>query len=273
MRKALFLAVIALLSTCILPNKALAQVDPNISYQEFYDNLLPYGQWIYEHHYGYVWIPNVGDDFRPYFTDGHWVMTEYGNTWVSDYPWGWACFHYGRWTFTDYYGWIWLPGTEWGPGWVAWRWGEGSCGWAPLYAGIDWSGNEYSCPDDWWVFLHPKYLYRPGYRDIWRADFMGGPSHTQKLLQNTKLVTNTYEYNHAAYYSGPSVDEVKQISRQTVQFYKVSSKSVCGADQVNNYTVTFYRPSKFQLLTPGGNQEMPANVIRAYPGILVFRKK
>lgn len=80
----------------------------NLSYQEFYDGLSPYGQWLYDSQYGYVWLPDVGPDFRPYYTNGYWAMTQYGNTWVSGYDWGWAAFHYGRWTFDQYYGWLWI---------------------------------------------------------------------------------------------------------------------------------------------------------------------
>src|SRR5687768_2542773 len=90
----------------------------NASYQEFYDDLSPYGQWINDPQYGYVWVPDAGDDFRPYFSNGYWANTDYGNTWVSNYRWGWAPFHYGRWTYSNFYGWTWIPGNVWGPAWV-----------------------------------------------------------------------------------------------------------------------------------------------------------
>ena len=35
-------------------------------------------------------------DFVPYTTAGHWVYDD-DYVWVSDYDWGWAPFHYGRW--------------------------------------------------------------------------------------------------------------------------------------------------------------------------------
>jgi hypothetical protein len=43
---------------------------PEVSYQSFYDALSPYGQWIDNPQYGYVWMPNVGPDFKPYATNG-----------------------------------------------------------------------------------------------------------------------------------------------------------------------------------------------------------
>jgi hypothetical protein len=86
-------------------NKTSAQVSVNVSFQTFYDELDPYGQWIDYPEYGYVWQPDRGrySGFHPYSTGGHWAWSEdYGWLWVSDYDWGWAPFHYGRWV----YGWL-----------------------------------------------------------------------------------------------------------------------------------------------------------------------
>src|SRR5580693_9341748 len=74
-----------------------------VSYQSFYDELSPYGNWIDYPGYGYVWMPNVGPEFKPYSSNGHWVFTDAGWTWASDYDWGWATFHYGRWFYDNAY--------------------------------------------------------------------------------------------------------------------------------------------------------------------------
>ena len=124
----LFLFTGALL---IKPSNADAQ-RVSVSLQVFYDDLSPYGQWVNDPDYGYVWAPSVASDFSPYSSDGHWVLTDEGWTWVSDYPWGWAPFHYGRWNFNPAFGWIWIPDTVWGPAWVSWRRSPGYYGWAPL---------------------------------------------------------------------------------------------------------------------------------------------
>ena len=108
--------------------------DPQAAAQ-FEETLAPYGTWVDDDVYGRVWQPSgevVGDDFSPYATAGHWLMTEYGWTWISDYDWGWAPFHYGRWLAVAERGWCWMPGTLWGPAWVSWRAGGGYVGWAPL---------------------------------------------------------------------------------------------------------------------------------------------
>ena len=151
-------AVIIILSLLVVApiNKAKAQFGASISIETFYSELSPFGQWVDDPEYGYIWIPDAGPGFRPYYSEGHWVMTSYGAMWVSDYSWGWAPFHYGRWVYNSYYGWVWIPDTTWGPAWVSWRWGNGYCGWAPLgpRTSVNVSfGNSYSVPYDWWVFV------------------------------------------------------------------------------------------------------------------------
>jgi hypothetical protein len=109
-------------------------LDPNASVQ-FQRVLAPYGDWSDDPRYGRVWTPSaelVGADFSPYATGGAWTLTQYGWTWSSEYPWGWAPFHYGRWVRRASGMWTWVPGTTWGPAWVAWRVGHGHVGWAPL---------------------------------------------------------------------------------------------------------------------------------------------
>ena len=104
------------------------------AYTQFQTALAPYGGWDYDSSYGYVWSPSasiVGAAFSPYATGGHWALTEYGWTWVSDWNWGWAPFHYGRW-ITRAGRWSWVPGSMWGPAWVSWRSGGGYVGWSPL---------------------------------------------------------------------------------------------------------------------------------------------
>ncbi len=108
--------------------------DPE-AYEQFQEPLERYGTWTDDASYGRIWVPSpvvVGYDFTPYYTGGHWILSEYGWTWVSDWGWGWAPFHYGRWVVIAGGSWAWIPGRVWGPAWVAWRSGGGYVGWAPL---------------------------------------------------------------------------------------------------------------------------------------------
>jgi hypothetical protein len=98
---------------------------------DFYQPLEPYGSWVEVSSYGRCWHPReVPPDWQPY-TQGHWEWTDAGWYWVSDEPWGWACFHYGSWYDDPAYGWVWIPGTEWASAWVSWRYSDDYIGWAP----------------------------------------------------------------------------------------------------------------------------------------------
>jgi len=112
-----------------------------ISVSYFYESLSPYGEWFQEPSYGWCWTPyDVSAEWRPY-SDGHWEYSDYGWSWASNEPWGWASYHYGRWFFDDSYGWVWVPGTEWAPAWVAWRYGDDYVGWAPLPPTASWDAS------------------------------------------------------------------------------------------------------------------------------------
>ena len=99
---------------------------------DFYEPLSPYGRWETVGSYGRCWIPGgVGADWSPY-SEGYWQSTDAGWYWVSDEPWGWATYHYGRWDSSPQFGWYWVPQRQWAPAWVSWREGGGYVGWAPL---------------------------------------------------------------------------------------------------------------------------------------------
>lgn len=255
-----FLALILFFTFGLLPVKANAQYDDAmISYNDFYQNLAPYGQWIEDPQYGYVWSPVQDGSFRPYYTSGHWVMTEYGNTWVSDYPWGWACFHYGRWTYDSYYGWIWIPGTDWGPAWVCWRFGEGYYGWAPLGPGYDLNSTlSYRCPNDWWVFIPPQYVYTGNYYHYWY-----GPKGNSDIIHNTHIVNNTYTANGVAYVSGPHKRDIENVTHQQVQVYQMANGMSMNT-HVHNNTVKMYRPAQIRpAASVNGQKVAPPNVVSA----------
>ncbi|HWY29585.1 MAG TPA: DUF6600 domain-containing protein, partial [Candidatus Acidoferrum sp.] len=77
---------------------AVAETPPSMDY--FQAQLAPYGNWVNVAGYGQCWQPAINPGWRPYYDGGHWVYTDSGWYWQSDYPWGDIPFHYGRWIFT-----------------------------------------------------------------------------------------------------------------------------------------------------------------------------
>jgi hypothetical protein len=116
---------------------------------EFSPHLSPYGYWVDDSVYGRVWVPNrsvVGSNFRPYVSGGHWELTADDDwLWVSDYPFGWVTFHYGRWAWlSGGLGWGWVPGYVYSPAWVDFRVGSsGYVGWGPVPPYSVWRGGVF----------------------------------------------------------------------------------------------------------------------------------
>lgn len=127
----------------------------------FYTELAPYGSWI-EVDYGVVvWRPTIiRTDWMPYQM-GSWVWTYDGWYWDSYEPFGHVTYHYGRWYYDDYYGWLWYPDYEWAPAWVEWRYDNNYIGWAPLHPyavfsvslGIYFT-NTYYTPYSYWNYVN-----------------------------------------------------------------------------------------------------------------------
>lgn len=217
-------------------NSANAQ-RTEVSFQVFYDQLSPYGDWIHDQEMGYLWLPRVASDFQPYSTNGHWVNTQYGNTWYSNYEWGWAPFHYGRWFYSNHYGWAWVPGYEWAPAWVSWREGGGLYGWAPLGPGMSFSINV-NIPMRHWVFVPQRYFFHSNLNRYYR------PRNTFKNFYNrTTIINNVYVYNNHNYYSGPDRRALERATRNRVVVHELKNTSRPTKSTLSSRTLTQYRPS------------------------------
>ncbi len=146
-----------------------ADTDPS-PLTDFRPALDPYGTWTDDPTYGRVWAPSadqLGADFQPYETAGSWDYVDGDYVWVSDYAWGWICFHYGRWALGAG-GWVWVPGRTYAGAWVSWRVGDdamGYVGWAPMAPAWIWIGGAatalgVSAPEPW-VFTPNRDLLSP----------------------------------------------------------------------------------------------------------------
>lgn len=223
-----------------------------VSFQVFYDELMPYGDWVQDPQHGFVWIPYVEQNFHPYATRGHWVMTSYGNTWVSQYDWGWAPFHYGRWFYTNYYGWAWVPGYEWGPAWVNWRTGGGYYGWAPLGPGMH-IHMAFNMPYNHYVFVpHRRLIHRNIHR------YYLPRTHVMNVYNHTTIINNTYVNNQRTYITGPDRRELERVNRRSIPVYQVNNTNNAGRARVSNRSVALYRPDVERATV---NQARPSRVV------------
>jgi hypothetical protein len=180
-----------------------------VSTGQFQRALSPYGRWVRTPEYGLVWIPSrrvVGDDFVPYATGGNWRYSDAGWTFVSDWNWGWAPFHYGRWYRAPRLGWVWIPGSVWAPAWVDWRYGDGYIGWAPLpprrFAYLLRS-------HDYWFFCSARDMWRP---HVWRYRVRSSPF----LFRVAALARRPFVRGRARWFAGPNPRLIERVTRRPV---------------------------------------------------------
>ena len=214
------------------------EADTEVSLNFFYDNLSPYGSWIDVAGYGYCFQPSVAvdnADWRPY-ADGYWAYTDVGWTWVSYEDFGWATYHYGRWTDLAGYGWVWVPGYEWGPAWVSWRTGGDYVGWAPLppVSNVIYEGRAITGQVDVLFDIGPLYYNFCDVRYIGEPVLRGrifAPSHNVTIINQTINVTNITYNNSTVYNYGPNYNRLNQYSARPIQRLTLQRETTGNLDQ------------------------------------------
>jgi len=173
----------------------------------------------------YIWQPNEADRYFNPYSNGRWQFTSHGWMWQSDYAWGNHCYNYGRWFYSSFYGWVWMPGDRWAPNWVSWR----DCGpyvaWYPTCPVIYWTPHTYN-PQ--LVVCNPVSISNPSNWTIMRKININKKvtketkipieRNTELLNTSVKIKTiNTFTTDDRKIkYSGPNVNEVTKITKEPI---------------------------------------------------------
>jgi hypothetical protein len=213
----------------VAPAPVAAAPAPTLA--QFRTELAPAGAWVEVPGYGPCWRPAVAagnPEWRPYCDQGHWVYTENGWFWQSDYPWGGIVFHYGRWHIQPGYGWVWVPGYNWGPAWVCWRRAESCYGWAPLPpaaefrvgVGLFYNGHlgvnvDFGLTVGCFTFV--------GYNHFWEHDYhryMLPREQVNVIYRNTTIVNNYTVVNNHFVNEGLHHDQLATLTHREVKVEK-----------------------------------------------------
>lgn len=185
----------------------------------FYTELAPYGRWI-EIDYGVVvWKPTVMQvSWLPYRM-GRWVWTYDGWYWDSYEPFGYITYHYGRWFYDDYYGWLWYPDYEWAPAWVEWRYSNDYIGWAPLHPYATFSisfgirfTKVYHTPYHHWHFVNFNHFCNP-----YPYNYFIAPDYRYRVYKTTRYRTNYAYRNGRVQNHGVDINYVRVRSNQEIR--------------------------------------------------------
>jgi hypothetical protein len=232
MQKTLLFLATALLIQISVPKTEAA---PDISVDFFYDQLGDYGDWVEVGDYGYGWQPrDVDEDWRPY-SDGRWAYTDAGWTWLSEEPYGWAVYHYGRWARLEQRGWVWIPGTEWAPAWVSWRSSPRYVGWAPLppeasfrrnvgFSG--WVDSYYDIGPSAYRFVEVRNFGAPRLRGVFVE-----PRENITIIQNTTNITRITYADRMVHNGGPRYEDISRQSAEPVRRLKLDRRMEIEGDR------------------------------------------
>ena len=208
-----------------LPFEQKEQREPVGDYGMFYDSLSSHGSWFETADYGYVWQPVAVRDsnWRPY-SRGRWVCSDRGWNWVSEEPFGWATYHYGRWALLRGRGWIWVPGSEWAPSWVSWRENDTHIGWAPLppetlaYRGHAWDSTvdvQFGIGASWFSFVEIRNFGGSLYGHCLPVSGNG------TLIIHTTNITYIHIENRQVICGGPRYRQLSDRIGKPLPFYRL----------------------------------------------------
>ncbi len=185
----------------------------------FYTSLAPHGTWI-EIGFGTpVWHPTMMRKSWAPYRHGQWIYTNYGWYWDSYEDFGYITYHYGRWYYDDYYGWIWIPDYEWAPAWVDWRYDDEYIGWAPLspYALFDVSIGIYYNYDYYVSYNHWNYVQYNHFCVNNVYNYYVAPKYKSRIHSRTKMRTNYSYYDGRIRNEGVGYDRIRERSGRNIE--------------------------------------------------------
>jgi hypothetical protein len=230
----------------------------DVTQNYFYDTLSPYGGWVNVDGYGLCWRPTVvvyDSSWQPYCDHGHWVYTDSGWYWLSDYSWGATAFHYGRWFHDARFGWCWWPDTVWAPSWVCWRYSDDYCGWAPLPprtvyqegAGFFYNGVAVSAGFDFGLSVNFfTFVPTQNFCDPHPRRYRAAPAEVTKIYNHTTIINNFNINSHdrTIINNGIPPARISAVTHVEIPRFNIheSSAAVPRGEQLGRDTLVVNRP-------------------------------
>ena len=240
-----FSAIFAVsLGMCLLNLPAQGQTYGTIAF--FEESLAADGVWLWHSTYGRVWRPHqIGPEWRPYMY-GRWAYTnEYGWIWVSQERWGWVVYHYGHWVWTSEYGWVWVPRDMWAPSWVEWCYGKGYVGWSPMPPDPFWTDGYYYGS---WDCSSPRYSSRWVY--VSESNFLSAnvsahvvaSAQVAVVARGTTNVTNYARGREGMVNRSIDVTKLQAVTGKAVRPVRIVQSSQPGPMRLGAQELTIFKP-------------------------------
>ena len=182
-----------------------------------------------------------------------------------------------------------MPGYQWAPAWVSWRYGGGYCGWAPLppatFVGVEFGGSGVNL-DFGFHFgsdCDTAYGIGPGCYNFIQVGYIGDPyyrghyidrNRNYVIINNTRNITNinisrggTGAFG-AVRVGGPSLAQVNAVSHTRVQQVRITTNGQVGRNTLSGGTLSVYAP---RINPATARQGKPATVARSLSTVQINR--
>jgi hypothetical protein len=261
------------------PEPETMQPEVNLGY--FQTQLAPFGTWVQVPGYGLCWYPSqaiaANPDWRPYYDMGHWVETDNGLFWASDYSWGDIPFHYGRWILQPGYGWLWAPDYTWGPAWVCWRQADadGFVGWAPLPVGavfiggvwefrgrpVDVATFDFGLGANFFVFVNFDHFHEAFFRmrgHEWAYHVR--PERVHEFYHRSVVHNDFHRDEHGRFVNdGIGRERMERLTHNRIEQAHFQERNPVGdRNRLENRRPEETRPENFRRVEERGTQRAPA---------------
>jgi hypothetical protein len=223
----------------------------------FEEHLAQHGKWLDVPEHGRVWQPSIvltETDWRPYLNNGHWIWTDAGWYWESNYAWGWAPFHYGRWDYVDNYNWVWTPGETWAPAWVSWRQSDSHYGWAPLGASARFEAGAFVGGVEIRADLF-NFVPTQSFLSIDLGRVAVSHRDAANVYKETKIVNNSYVYtDNRVINNGIPVKQVGLAVHQEIKAAPIVDAKSPEAKAAGDGKISAFRPAIKKSTVPAAHE-------------------
>jgi hypothetical protein len=191
----------------------------------------------------HVWRPYeaAGDrSWNPY-SNGRWVWTDMGWSWVSNYDWGWAPYHYGRWWYSPVYGWVWSPGRTWAHAWVTFYCEDDYIGWYPIapWSSWYWDDNDVCVENNYYYYTEINnytYVNEHNFTDPISPRVIIDPRIVPGIGNNSLGTANGNFTNH-----GPEIAVIQKVTGTKISPVTTNFTGKVSDVGVNNKNITLYK--------------------------------
>jgi hypothetical protein len=164
--------------------------------------------------------------------------------WVSDEPFGWATYHYGRWGFHWTVGWYWVPDTVWAPAWVTWRTSGDYVVWAPMpprgRVQVTYEVDPFAIPARFWVAVPTARFLAP---NIFTVALHFGEPRFYDVVRYTRPIGHVRIVNNIAINTYINVNYIERETGETVRVREVRQIDEPRTAQLDEDTIAVYAPA------------------------------